>query len=292
MIGNDLRNYRKSQKYTQQYVSEKSHISIVTIRKIEKGGGTIKTLECVLNALECEIFNIQLERIGTIGERVAALRKKKKISQQKAANIIAVTQATISNIENHNTGRIQTLDALARVIGCTLKVQPKNSKKSFYKETAFSSLNEVWTTPPHIINKLIGVFGIFDLDPCAESSDIKKRNSKSILAYTKKDNGLINPWFGTVFVNPPYSRSVGQWVKKCYEEDKKGNTTTVIALLASRTDTKWFHSYIANQGDIFFIKGRLKFGDSKQAAPFPSMIVVWTQEKYNKIKLQKLLNKQ
>lgn len=50
---------------------------------------------------------------------------------------------------------------------------------------------------------------------------------------------------------------------------------TVVMLLPARTDTKWFHEYIYNKAEIRFIKGRLKFGNSKNAAPFPSMIVVF-----------------
>ena len=78
------------------------------------------------------------------------------------------------------------------------------------------------------------------------------------------------------FVNPPYGRQIGEWVKKAAEtvlDDK----SCVVMLLPARTDTKWFHDYIANnpRAHTVFLKGRLKFGDEKQNAPFPSMIVVF-----------------
>lgn len=65
-------------------------------------------------------------------------------------------------------------------------------------------------------------------------------------------------------------RKIGEWVKKASES----NATTVL-LIPARTDTKWFHEYIYNKAEIRFIKGRLKFGNSKNSAPFPSMIIVF-----------------
>lgn len=78
-----------------------------------------------------------------------------------------------------------------------------------------------------------------------------------------------------VFCNPPYGRELPKWVKKSYEESKKG--ALVVMLLPARTDTRWFHDYIYGKADIRFLKGRLKFGDSKNAAPFPSMVVIFNK---------------
>ena len=49
-------------------------------------------------------------------------------------------------------------------------------------------------------------------------------------------------------------------------------------LLPARTDTKWFHDYIYGKAEIRFIKGRLKFGDAKNSAPFPAMVVIFKRE--------------
>lgn len=78
-----------------------------------------------------------------------------------------------------------------------------------------------------------------------------------------------------VFCNPPYGREIGTWVRKCYEESRKPNTL-VVMLIPSRTDTLWFHTWIYHKArEIRFIRGRLHFNESKQGAPFPSMIVVF-----------------
>ena len=77
-----------------------------------------------------------------------------------------------------------------------------------------------------------------------------------------------------VYCNPPYGREIKTWVEKAYFESKKPDTT-VVMLLPARTDTKWFHEYIYENAEIRFVKGRLKFGNSKNSAPFPSMVVVF-----------------
>lgn len=76
-----------------------------------------------------------------------------------------------------------------------------------------------------------------------------------------------------MFCNPPYSKAA-EWVKKCYAESLKPKTTVVL-LVPARTDTKWFHKYIYHRAEIRFLKGRLKFSDSQNAAPFPSMLVIF-----------------
>lgn len=128
----------------------------------------------------------------------------------------------------------------------------------------FSKKSDKWNTPIDFYNKLNNLYS-FDLDPCSDNNNLKTKNF-----YTEKENGLIQKWKGNVFCNPPYS-NIKQWVKKCSEE--KYNCNIIVLLIPARTDTKYFHEYIYNQCDIEFIKGRLKFGNSKNSAPFPSMLV-------------------
>lgn len=87
---------------------------------------------------------------------------------------------------------------------------------------------------------------------------------------------MLQDWSGeTVFCNPPYGRKVtGEWVKKCFDESP--HCKNIVMLIPARTDTKWFHQYIYHKAkEIRFVKGRLKFGECKDAAPFPSMVVVF-----------------
>lgn len=140
------------------------------------------------------------------------------------------------------------------------------------QKTLFSKASDEWETPQDFFNELNEIYH-FNLDPCAST-----KNAKCKKFYTKKDNGLIKSWKGRrVFCNPPYS-DIPAWVKKCHEERE----AQTVLLVPARTDTRWFHNFIYNdcgghtgywQHDVKFLRGRLKFGDSRNSAPFPSMLV-------------------
>lgn len=135
----------------------------------------------------------------------------------------------------------------------------------------FTSNSDEWETPRELYTSLNKRFK-FTLDPCST-----KENHLCNKYYTKEENGLCKSWKGeTVFVNPPYSK-IKQWVEKCYKEYET-NGTTVVLLIPSRTDTRYFHEYIYHKAEIEFIKGRLHFSNSKNSAPFPSMIVIYERK--------------
>ena len=135
----------------------------------------------------------------------------------------------------------------------------------------FSSNTPEWATPQDFYDALDAEFH-FTLDPCSTDE-----NAKCEKHYTKADDGLTQDWTGeTVYCNPPYGREMPKWIKKCYEHYLNGGTA--VMLIPARTDTKAFHEYIYGKADIRFIKGRLRFGDSKNSAPFPSMVVVYAGE--------------
>ena len=132
----------------------------------------------------------------------------------------------------------------------------------------FSSASHEWETPQEFFDALNKKFN-FTLDPCCTHE-----NAKCQKHFTKAENGLLQSWKGeTVFCNPPYGRELPRWIEKCYEESLKG--ATVVMLIPARTDTKAFHKYIYHKAEVRFIQGRLKFGNSKNSAPFPSMIVIF-----------------
>jgi phage N-6-adenine-methyltransferase len=135
----------------------------------------------------------------------------------------------------------------------------------------FTSDVEAWATPQPLFDLLDAEFH-FDLDPCATAESAKCERF-----YTAADDGLIRPWEGSVFMNPPYGRAIGRWVEKAYREAKDG--ATVVALIPARTDTAYWHDFVMNASEIRFIRGRLHFGGDFETtahnAPFPSAIVVF-----------------
>lgn len=133
----------------------------------------------------------------------------------------------------------------------------------------YSSKKMDWETPQDFFDKLNAEFN-FTLDAAASHE-----NKKCPKYFTKDDDGLSLDWRGeTVWLNPPYGRELPKWVEKAYEESRKKNTT-VVMLIPSRTDTRYFHDYIYGKAEIRFVKGRLKFVGAKDAAPFPSMVVIY-----------------
>lgn len=132
----------------------------------------------------------------------------------------------------------------------------------------FSHQSDEWETPKSIYDELDAEFH-FTLDPCATVE-----NHKCETFFTAEQDGLLQDWGGyTVFCNPPYSE-IGTWVEKAFRESRK-DKTTVVLLIPSRTDTKYFHNFIYHRSEIRFVQGRIKFGDSKNSAQFPSMVVIF-----------------
>lgn len=148
-------------------------------------------------------------------------------------------------------------------------------------QVLLSTGKDDWETPADLFAELHKEFN-FTLDAAASDT-----NHKLPRYYTEADDGLAHSWEGErVFVNPPYSRRTktnpGQeaWIEKAYSEAQKG--ALVIMLLPARTDTKAFHRYILNHAEIRFIEGRLRFeveGQPHDAAPFPSMVVIFRPKK-------------
>lgn len=166
----------------------------------------------------------------------------------------------------------------------------------------FSSKSDDWSTPQDFFNKVNAEFGPFDLDPCATVE-----NAKAPKFYTTEEDGYVQPWHGRVFCNPPYNKPEKVCASKCSKKrcDKRGwhrtkflpgtfdwvarglceiemtsNAELVVFLIPARTDTAGWHKYVTPFAhEIRFIKGRLKFGNAKHAAPFPSALAVFRRDK-------------
>ena len=127
------------------------------------------------------------------------------------------------------------------------------------RDALFSSRSDHWSTPAATYDALHAEFG-FTFDPCP------------LMA---QEDGRKVKWTGRVFCNPPYSR-IMEFLKKGLYHLAGGDCTLLVYLVPARTDTKWFHTYcLSGEAEIRFLRGRLKFGGSKNSAPFPSMVVIF-----------------
>jgi len=145
----------------------------------------------------------------------------------------------------------------------------------------YSSATPEWYTPRPIIDRVVDFFDAIYLDPCSNSHDAP--NVPAGAVYTESDDGLAQPWFGRVYVNPPYGDGIGRWTEKArneYEasrnrldpdEPELFSVESVIMLLPARVDTEWFRTL--RDYAVCFLRGRLKFVGADSSAPFPSMMV-------------------
>ena len=141
---------------------------------------------------------------------------------------------------------------------------PKNGRSL---AVHFSSRTDEWPTPDWLFGLLDREFQ-FTLDPCCSDA-----NARCARHFTRREDGLTQDWTrDVVFMNPPYGREIGHWMRKAFAAAQAG--ATVVCLVPARTDTAWWHTY-AIYGEIRFLRGRLKFGEAAQGAPFPSAIVVF-----------------
>jgi hypothetical protein len=129
-----------------------------------------------------------------------------------------------------------------------------------------------WYTPEWIFNDL----GLeFDLDPAAPTGGVEWIPAKQ--HYDIYTDGLVSEWFGRVWLNPPYGKNTGEWLRLMHLH-KNG-----VALVFNRTDCKWFHDYVSKADAILFLQGRVKFVDglgvtSNNGAGTGSMLIAWGAE--------------
>lgn len=119
----------------------------------------------------------------------------------------------------------------------------------------FSNVTEHWPTPRAVYESLDREFH-FTLDPCPLQS--------------RAPDGLLRSWWGEqVYCNPPYGPGIEKWLRR------SNDATLAVYLLPARTDTKWWHNWAMLADEVRFVRGRLKFGEAKCGAPFPSVILIF-----------------
>lgn len=157
-----------------------------------------------------------------------------------------------------------------------------NNKKFYHKDK--TKTTDVWLTPPHIINSL----GNFDLDPCSPNN-LQWKTAANFYSLENNEDGLLLPWEGRIWLNPPYS----DWVPFLEKLKNHGNG---IALIFARTETKGFHDHIWNDADsIFFFKSRIKFlniqGRVVGTPTSPSVLIAYGKENTKALENSKLSGK-
>ena len=141
----------------------------------------------------------------------------------------------------------------------------------------FASKKHDWGTPQYVFDHFDKIYN-YGLDAAAN-----KGNAKCEKYITPEQDSLSVDWASeypearSVWLNPPYGRGIGAWMKKCHDQADKG--LVVSALVMARTDTRWWHDWCMKANHIWLIKGRIRFvgsdGVPGNSAPAPSALVVW-----------------
>lgn len=272
-LGAELRRHRKQARWTQPELATAAGLAERTVRALERGTGTLDSWDAALAALGLALAGRNLPGGATLGRRLATLRRRRRLSQEALARSIGVTKPTIGALERTGRGRLATLQAVLTVLGAGAYLAPRGGAAAFFTHAGNASVDHGWGTPPALLEALHGVFGRFDLDPCAPRKSRTRVRARVHL--TPEDDGLSVAWHGVVFVNPPYGRTLAAWVAKCRRESEAGRARAVVALLPARPDTAYWHEHVAGRAAVFFLRSRLRFGDGGNSAPFPSALAVW-----------------
>ena len=158
------------------------------------------------------------------------------------------------------------------------QVSKKSNKKS-----------DRWYTPLHIVNLVVQVLGAIYLDPCADDG----KHITAMQHYTFNDDSLTKPWYGRVYMNPPYN-CPGLWMKKLQAEFESGRVTEAIllqshfvnALVGAATDTNWLSVVLKTQ-PVCFWRGRIKFLDEDykpKSSAWQSHVLVYSGENWQRFK--------
>ena len=146
-------------------------------------------------------------------------------------------------------------------------------------DTLFSSKSIEWATPQALFDKLDTEFH-FGMDGCAQG-----HNAKCDIFLSPVENSLTSDWGdiilpgSTVWLNPPWGRTIGTWLAKAVQEARDSDLV-VVCLIPASTDTAWWHDYVMKAAQVRFIRGRLKFiRDDGHTGPCPkgAAVVVFTR---------------
>ncbi|MGZ0080162.1 helix-turn-helix domain-containing protein [Methylomonas sp. YC3] len=193
-LGNSLKTVRKNQSLKQLDIATKCAFSLPTIIKAEQGQGLFNSFQTIAKCLDYEISGRTLPSAESLGESLAILRERQKISLRSLSELTKVSVPTILAIESNHPGHLFPIEQIATALGAGLFLHPIGTPLPFYKTTAISSNYQSWSTPPEILDKLYPIVGgQFDLDPCSTTKDKNKAPVKAKIHYTGEDgdNGLI-----------------------------------------------------------------------------------------------------
>lgn len=268
MLIDQLRATRLATGWSQRTLAHRLDTDAQTIKRMEKGVGSVSTLIAVMTALD---FRLTAVGAGaTLPEQLRARRQARGMSLDSVATMTGLSRTTIASLERGG-GSVASLLRLLEAIAPNAR---RRSPERSYWGYAGKLDRDSRFTPPDFMNAIYSAFGEVDLDPCAHllSPVIARRR----ILLSDGGDGFADDWSGRLaFVNPPFSALL-KWLRRAHDQWHAGNVETVVFLAPVKTDSAWFHDTLSTVADIYLLRGRVRFlkADGKgQHTPFSLMVV-------------------
>jgi transcriptional regulator with XRE-family HTH domain len=264
----ELREARRLAGWSQRTLALRIGVEAQTIKRLEKGAGSVATLVATMAALDFRLTGLGPGR--TLSEQLRARRRKRSMSLQDLAAKTGLSRTTIARLEQGGGSIASLLRLLAVLAPSARRRAPERS----YWGQGDKEDRDSRFTPSDFMASIYAAFGVIDLDPCGHvlSPVVAKRR----ILLSEGGDGLADDWSGRVaFVNPPFSELL-TWLRRAHDQWQAGNVQTVVCLVPVRTDSKWFHDTLSGDADIYFLKGRVRFLDPRgkgQHTPFSMMVL-------------------
>lgn len=268
MLIADIRLARQAKGWTQRTLAERAGTDVQTIKRLEKGVGSVSTLVAAMSALDHRLSGIGPG--STLPEQLRARRQRRRLSITGVGVRAGLARATVVALERG----VGTVASLLKLMATVAPNARRRAPERSYWGAGDKADRDSRFTPPEFIAAVEAAFGPVDLDPCAH--ELSPVAADRRILPSEGGNGLADEWSGRfAYVNPPYSELL-IWLKRAHEQWRAANVETVVCLVPVRTDSAWFHETLSVDADIYLLRGRIRFLNPRgvaQPTPFSLMLV-------------------
>lgn len=264
----ELQAARRSSGLTRRALAGRVGVDAQSIKRLEAGVGTVRTLITVMAALDFHLMGIGPG--ASLPEQLRNRRRKMSLSTGRLAQRAGLSRATVVSLESGG-GSVASLLRLLAVVAP--KVGRRAPERSYWGQGEKIDRDSRFT-PHEFMQPIYEAFGEVDIDPCAHLLSPVIAHRRILLS--EGDDGLVEDWSGRLaYVNPPFSQLL-IWLRRAHQQWQAGHVETVVCLVPVRTDSAWFHETLSADANIYLLQGRVRFLDARgkgQHTPFSLMVL-------------------